>query len=147
MQNISEQERLIEESRASMHQRIDRQYDALLEGCVYEGQEVNDRRIGVDTAKYLIDVDGAFDEIHTGADGHWGNHLKIGRNINGNEIVDCEIIRIYMPEEETMDSMRQRFRYFFSDAEQTENVKERFLEDIDDGGNSETPSVNNEPQM
>ncbi len=31
MTDILEQERLIEESRASMHQRIDRQYDALLE--------------------------------------------------------------------------------------------------------------------
>ncbi len=121
--------------------------ETYMQGCVYEGQQVNDRRIGVDTAKYLIDVDGSFDEIHTGADGHWGNHLKIGRNIGGKEITDCEIIRIYMPEEETMDSMRQKFCYFFSDAQQIDNVKERFLEDIDGGDNSEDISDTQEPKM
>lgn len=34
---------------------------------MYEGQEVSTKEIGVDTARYLMIVDGQSDTIHTGA--------------------------------------------------------------------------------
>ncbi len=55
MANISEQERLIEESRANMHQRIDRQYDALLE-ALRSGQplKTQDEKYALTTAPSIF---------------------------------------------------------------------------------------------
>lgn len=38
------------------------------EGMMYEGQEVSTKGIGVDTARYLMIMDGKSDTIYTGGD-------------------------------------------------------------------------------
>ena len=43
-----------------------------LDEMKYKDQRVTQKMIGVDTAKYMLEIDGRSDEIHTGGDGCWG---------------------------------------------------------------------------
>ena len=40
-----------------------------LDEMKYKDQRVTQKMIGVDTAKYMLEIDGRSDEIHTGGDG------------------------------------------------------------------------------
>ena len=84
-----------------------------MDGYRYKGQEVAEKEIGVDTAKYLLDVDGEYDEIHTGGDGYWGNCLEYYRSHNGGRILDAVIINVCIPEFMDFDDMKQQASYFF----------------------------------
>lgn len=83
------------------------------DGYMYKGQETVEKEIGVDTAKYLIEVDGKSDEIHTGGDGYWGNCLEFYHNQNGRRILDAAIVNISIPEFLDFDDMKQQAAYFF----------------------------------
>lgn len=84
---------------------------------MYKGQETVEKAIGVDTAKYLIEVDGKSDEIHTGGDGYWGNCLEFYRSYNGKRILDAAIINISIPEFMDFGDMKQHAAYFFEDLQ------------------------------
>ena len=43
-----------------------------LDGMQYEAQKSKEKQIGVDTAYYLLRVDGRTKTVHTAADGYWG---------------------------------------------------------------------------
>ena len=43
-----------------------------LDEMKYKDQRVTQKMIGVDTAKYMLEIDGRSDEIHTGGGGWWG---------------------------------------------------------------------------
>ena len=43
-----------------------------LDEMKYKDQRVTQKMIGVDTAKYMLEIDGRSDEIHTGGEGCWG---------------------------------------------------------------------------
>ncbi len=108
-----------------------------MSGCKYAIQDVKSRQIGVDSAAYILEVDGVGENIHTAADGYWGDHMKYIRNKDCTEILDCEMIRIYMPDNETLDSMRGRLRYMFKDVEQIENIPLENGDDSEDEGAAE----------
>lgn len=91
--------------------------DTYVDGCMYKGQEVTEKEIGVDTAKYLINVDGHYEEIHTGGDGYWGNYLEFSRGKGRNRILDAMTVSVCMPEFEDFESMKRLANYFFSDVQ------------------------------
>lgn len=104
--------------------------DTYVDGYMYEGQDVKEKEIGVDTAKYLLHVDGRYEEIHTGADGYWGNHLEFSRGQGKSRILDAITVSVCMPEFEDFESMKRLTGYIFLDAQllaepdsQTEQIK------------------------
>lgn len=94
--------------------------DTYVDGCMYKGQDVTEKVIGVDTAEYLINADGRCENFHTGADGYWGNYLEFSRGQGENKILDAITVSICMPEFQDFESMKQLTGYFFSDAQRLE---------------------------
>ena len=94
------------------------------EGYMYQGQQTFENEIGVDTARYLLDVDGRYDEILTGGDGYWGQYTEIFRTGTQGKILDAMIISICMPDSEDFESMKRLMNYFFQDVHCLENKKE-----------------------
>ena len=78
----------------------------------YKVQQEENKVIGVDTARYLFEVDGRYDEIKTMADGVWGNTSEFYR-MNGNRrISDAVIIVVDVPEDKDVHEMCALARYF-----------------------------------
>ncbi len=50
--------------------------DTYLKGIIYTSQKESVKYIGVDTARYYLEIDGADDTISTGGDGYWGDHRE-----------------------------------------------------------------------
>lgn len=91
----------------------------------YTVQQEATKVIGVDTARYLFEVDGRYDEIRTMADGAWGITSELYR-MNGNRrISDAVIIVVDMPEDKDFQEMRELARYFFEDMEQIVQKKQK----------------------
>lgn len=90
------------------------------EGMMYEGQEVSTKEIGVDTAQYLMIVDGQSDTIHTGGDGYWGRCEEYGRKIGNKKYVDAIAVHLSMPEFDSYETVKQRMQYFFSNIQPVE---------------------------
>ncbi len=97
--------------------------DTFLQGKMYASEVEFRKEIGVDTAKYDFQVDDRDDTINTAADGLWGSYQEFNRTVGGKKITDAVIITAFFPDEETFDDVRQHLKYFFPDAEQTENVE------------------------
>lgn len=97
--------------------------ETYMQDMMYEEQHHTERNIGVDTAKYCIQVDKSKAVIHTGGDGYWGSYQEMFRMAGEQKILDAAIITIEMSENETMESMRGYLKYFFDDVSQIENVE------------------------
>ena len=54
-----------------------------LDGMRYESQKSKEKQIGVDTACYLLRVDGRVETVHTAADRYWGGVETLYRFIDG----------------------------------------------------------------
>ena len=105
--------------------------DTYLAGQMYSSQKISEKMIGVDTAQYLLNVDGKDDVIHTGADGAWGVFSKLHHDAAGKQIYDGAIIQLgFSSDLDSLESMRERLKYFFEDIEQLEISVEQ-TEDID----------------
>ena len=76
--------------------------DIYLRGMKYELQECIEKEIGVDTARYYLQVDDREDILHTGGDGR---------------MVEAAILTVIWPEYESMESMRQHAFFFFRDMQ------------------------------
>lgn len=100
-----------------------------LKGMRYASQEHKEKEIRVDTAKYYLRVDEQADTIYTGGDGCWGIYQELFRRSDRKKILDAAVILIGMPEDETMDSMREYLKYFFEDVEQIENMEEEITKE------------------
>lgn len=85
-------------------------------GMMYEGQEILTKEIGVDTARYMMVVDGQSDTIHTGGDGYWGRCEEFIRKIGNARYRDAIAIHLTMPEFESYESVKQRMKYFFNNV-------------------------------
>lgn len=96
--------------------------ETYMKNMMYESQDLKTKPIGVDTARYRIEVDGRADIVYTGGDGWWGNCDILSRNISGRPIIDSYTVVLNMPEFENMDSMRDRMMQLFKGCELTENV-------------------------
>lgn len=86
-----------------------------VDGMMYKGQEILEKQIGVDTACYLIHVDGRSSKIKTGGDGYWGACRELRHNKNGRQFLDAIIVAVVIPEFETWNSMERLAGYFFED--------------------------------
>ena len=82
---------------------------------IYASQKIEQKEIGVDSARYLIDVDGRYEDIRTGGDGYWGDYQELYREINGKKYVDAVVISISMPDDMSFESMKRLAEYFFED--------------------------------
>ena len=81
--------------------------DIYLRGMKYELQECIEKEIGVDTARYYLQVDDREDILHTGGDGYWGSYEELSRNTRDGRMVEAAILTVIWPEYESMESMRQ----------------------------------------
>ncbi len=77
-----------------------------MDGKMYASQKIDRKEIGVDTACYLIEVDGRYEDIKTGGDGYWGDYQELYREINGKKYIDAVVISIAMPDEQSFEGMK-----------------------------------------
>lgn len=91
--------------------------DVYAEGKQYASQDYTSREIGVDSASYLFGIDGNCDVFSTGGDGCWGEYDELSRTANGKRYINAVIVTVLMPEYDTMESMRDRMKYFFKEVE------------------------------
>lgn len=82
---------------------------------MYKGQDISVKEIGVDTASYLINVDGRSDEMKTGGDGYWGECQEFRHKQNGRQYLDAIIVTVVIPEFEDWSGMEGLAGYFFED--------------------------------
>lgn len=92
-----------------------------MEGYAYNSQETLEKRIGVDTARYLINVDGRCEEVYTGADGYWGTYLELFRRQGTNKILDAIVISMDMSEFQDFEWMKHLTSHFFIEFQFLEN--------------------------
>ena len=91
--------------------------DTYVEGYMFDIQKRSDKPVGVDTARYLLEVDGRYELVLTGGDGYWGNLRELSHNQNGKEILDAVIITACIPESMDFRDMERLVSYFFQDAQ------------------------------
>lgn len=98
-------------------------------GLMYEKQEIRSKRIGVDTARYLICVDDRSDIIYTGEDGNWGVCEEYISRVENKCYIEAILIRMSMPEQESFDNVKQRIQYFFEDVQPVNAKMDRKKDD------------------
>lgn len=96
-----------------------------LDDMKYKDQKMTQKMIGVDTARYMLEIDGRSDEIRTGGDGYWGNEVELYRRVGNQRVSDAVIISVAMPDETDFDGMRQMARYFFPDLQQMDKSEKK----------------------
>ncbi len=96
-----------------------------MNGCMYKGQEQAVKEIGVDTACYMLEVDGRSDHIKTGGDGYWGDCQEFYFIHKGSRILDAVVTHISMPDYMDFDDMKQHAAYFFEGLQQTAGQEEK----------------------
>lgn len=114
----------VEDSKMIFYLALKGTVNTYLDGYKYKVQEQKGKRIGVDTAAYLLNIDGKEEEISTGADGYWGDCQEFSHTHKGKETFDAVIITVYMPEFENLTDMRGRMHYFFTGVCQIDGPEE-----------------------
>ena len=109
----------------SLYMAPEKHMDVYLQEMIYESQKCTTKQLGVDTARYYLRVDKQDDTIHTGGDGYWGFYQEITHNYKGNTVVDASILSICMPDDDTMDDVRERLNYFFKDVQLIERQQDQ----------------------
>lgn len=89
--------------------------DVYMKGCLYEGQKMEQRPIGVDTARYMIDVGDRQETYHTGADGYWGDTYEYRHKEGEKSYVDGIEIVLTMPEYMSFEKVKASMNYLFED--------------------------------
>ena len=69
-----------------------------LDEMKYKDHKMGKKMIGVDTARYILEIDDRSDEIRTGGDGCWGSEVKLYRQVGNQKVSDAMIISVAMPE-------------------------------------------------
>ncbi len=100
--------------------------ETYIRGYMYEGQEVVQKPIGVDTAKYFMEIDGRRESFHTGADGYWGDVYEY-RHIERQKVqVDGVLVVMTMPDYMSYENVKNTMNYLFEDMrsiQQEQTVK------------------------
>lgn len=101
-----------------------------MSGMIYEGQQMEQKEIGVDSASYVIHVDDRQDEIKTGGDGYWGEIETLYRKQGQQTSTNAVIVHIAIPDFVDFKEMQQWVHYFFEDAtlQREEKPKDKPLE-------------------
>lgn len=77
----------------------------------FTDQNVETKKIGVDTAEYIISVDDKSDIIRTDGDGYWATEIIF--RAKGKRIVEAIMLDISMPSELTLENIEKYINYFF----------------------------------
>ena len=101
----------------TLYMAPERTISTYMDGYCYKGQEVEQKEIGVDTATYLFEVDGRYEEFNTEGDGYWGESREFSRIRDGRSIIDAAVITVCMPETRGFEDMRRLVHYFFQGAQ------------------------------
>lgn len=103
-----------------------------LSGMKHVSQEIIDRPIGVDTAKYILRIDGKSDVIYTASDGVWANYREYTRNVGNYRLTEAVVLDIGFPcESYSFDRLKEIINYFFQDVRQIENISHPVIEPQD----------------
>lgn len=86
----------------------------------YASQKTKVKEIGVDSASYILEIDGKYDKFSTEADGYWGCESTFYRTIDRKKYVDAIMICISMPEDIDMDNLDKYVDYYFSNKKEIE---------------------------
>lgn len=89
--------------------------DVYMKGCMYEGQKVQQKPIGVDTAKYIIDVGGRRETYHTEGVGYWVDAYECRHKEGEKSYVDGIVIVLTMPEYMSFGKIKASMNYLFED--------------------------------
>lgn len=109
--------------------------DTYLGGMMYGAQMSVDKTIGVDTAKYTLQINNKEDTIYTGADGACGIYHRLKHGLNPHTFFDAIIIHLeFSSDLDSMDSMREHLNYLFENVEQIENAPEPDVDESEDQG-------------
>ena len=81
--------------------------DIYASGKMYGDQKIERKKIGVDTAKYIMEVNERCEEFHTGADGYWGDVFTYSHTRNGRKQVDGKMVMLTMPEEVSFEELKR----------------------------------------
>lgn len=85
------------------------QLDVYLGGRWYGEKTVKERhRLGCDTARFEMEIDGRYDLFHTGADGFYGDAIKY------KEHYGFSISLSFDPDMFTYDEVKERMEYLFN---------------------------------
>ena len=84
---------------------------------MYSSQKIEEKEIGVDTARYYFSVDGRDDEIKTGGDGWWGSFEEFYRENGKDRVSDAVALTVAMPGNVNFDRMKELAGYFFEDMQ------------------------------
>lgn len=92
---------------------------------LYASQKIAEKGLGVDTARYYLNVDGRGGEIHTGGDGWWGRFEEYYRETEKARHSDAAILTIAIPEEYDFEGMKELAAYFFEGMERQPDSPKR----------------------
>ena len=84
---------------------------------IYTFQKISAKNIGVDTARYYLNIDGREAEIKTGGDGWWGRFEEYYREAGKDRLSDAVVLTIAMPEEYDFEGMKHLAGYFFGNLQ------------------------------
>lgn len=91
--------------------------DIYAKGMMCQEDEIISKDIGVDTAEYIMEVDGRQDIVYTGSDGYWGVCEEFSYKENTERLVRGVSIRMSMPEFDSYDDVKRRVKYLFEDVQ------------------------------
>lgn len=101
-----------------------------LGGMMYSGEQLAEKIIGVDTAKYKLQIDDKENTIYTGSDGIWGSFTEYYREFKGKRLVTAMSLNLgFSADFDTQETLRNHLNYFFNDVEQIENTHESVLKE------------------
>lgn len=108
--------------RAALYMAPAETMNVYLQGKKYDVQKLAEKEIGLDTGRYLLDVDGRDDEIDVGANIVCGRLTELYRIdvATGKRIVDAAIITLELPDDMSIEKLRTQASYFFEDMQQVE---------------------------
>lgn len=104
------------------------QIHTYLGGSFYEGQKEEVRKLYVDTAEYLFQVDGRSANIHTHEDGHWGQKTAFYTETQGKKHLDAYMFIVYTPDDMGFEEVKQTMGSLFEDMKllpQKQKAKEK----------------------
>ena len=86
-------------------------------GMMYEGQDVDEHPLCVDTAQYRLAVNDYEETIHTGGDGYWGSVMEFSRGSGEKKVIDAVTIDINLPDSYGFSDVRNLAKRFFGELE------------------------------
>lgn len=104
--------------------------DTYMKNMMYEDQKIQEKGVAVDTASYHIEVDKRVLNVKTGADGWWGNYTEFYHEIDNSRISDAVVIKVWIPEEEGFDGMKQMAGYLFGELSPLEKAHKKNSRDV-----------------